>query len=67
MALRANGRPVLKNPLVLGYIEYAGEIADPAAPATNNARVYIKDSGAAKTQFAQRFATGAVQVATTEP
>lgn len=67
MALRVNGRPVLENPIVRGYIQFNGEISDPAAPATNQVRVYAKDSGASKTQFAQRFATGAVQVATTEP
>ena len=67
MALRLNGRPVLSSPIVVGFLEFYAEITDPAAPATNQARVYIKDSGASKTQFAQRFATGAVQVATTEP
>ncbi len=67
MATRLNGHQVLVSPRVVGFIEFQGEIADPAAPATNNSRVYIKDSGGSKTQFAQRFATGAVQVATTEP
>lgn len=44
-----------------------GEIADPAAPATNNARLYAKDNGAGKTQLAVRFPTGAVQILATEP
>lgn len=67
MRVRIDGRDVLQNPIVVGFVEFAGEISDPAAPATNKARVYIKDNGASKTQFAQRYATGAVQVATTEP
>jgi hypothetical protein len=43
------------------------ERADPAAPAADNMFVYAKDSGAAKTQLAARFATGAVQVPAVEP
>lgn len=43
------------------------EIADPAAPVTNRAVLYIKDNGAGKTQLAVRFATGAVQILATEP
>lgn len=43
------------------------EIADPAAPAANRARVYVRDNGAAKTQLVVRFPTGAVQVIATEP
>ena len=41
--------------------------ADPAAPATNAARLYLRDNGAGKTQLCVRFATGAVQVIATEP
>jgi len=43
------------------------EIGDPAAPAVNNAVLYVKDNGAGKTQLAVRFNTGAVQVIATEP
>jgi hypothetical protein len=43
------------------------EIADPAAPAANNAVLYAKDNGAGKTQLAVRFNTGAVQILATEP
>lgn len=43
------------------------EIADPAAGATNTARLYAKDNGAGKTQLVVRFPTGAVQVLATEP
>ena len=66
MRVKLDGRDVLNNPIVSGWMQFT-EISDPAAPATNNLRIYAKDSGASKTQFAQRFATGAVQVATTEP
>ncbi len=45
----------------------ATEIADPAAPATDAARWYVRDNGSGKTQFCVRFATGAVQVLATEP
>ena len=44
-----------------------GEIADPAAPAANSARLYAKDNGSGKTQLVVRFPTGAVQVLATEP
>ncbi|MEE9247690.1 MAG: hypothetical protein V3U79_03225 [Dehalococcoidia bacterium] len=44
-----------------------GEIADPAAPAANRGRLYMKDNGSGKTQLAVRFPTGAVQVIATEP
>jgi hypothetical protein len=41
--------------------------ADPAAPATNKARLFMRDNGSGKTQFCVRFATGAVQVIATQP
>ena len=44
-----------------------GEIADPAAPAADRARLFSKDNGAGKTQLVVRFPTGAVQVLATEP
>lgn len=43
------------------------EISDPAAPATNYARLYARDNGSGKTQLCVRFPTGAVQVLATEP
>lgn len=43
------------------------EISDPPAPAANRVRIYARDNGAGKTQFCARFATGAVQVISTEP
>lgn len=50
-----------------GFVGFMREIADPAAPAANDARVYIKDNGAGKTQLCVRFNTGAVQVLATQP
>lgn len=49
------------------HIEMTELAADPAAPATNGARLYFKDNGAGKTQLCVRFPTGAVQVIATEP
>jgi hypothetical protein len=61
-----------------GYAVYAGgrlgvqqyvdvaEIADPAAPSANQARLFVRDSGG-KTQLCVRFPTGVVQVIKTEP
>lgn len=43
------------------------EITDPAAPVTNKARLYARDNGAGKTELVVRFATGAIQVLSTEP
>ncbi len=43
------------------------EISDPAAPASNKAILYARDSGGGKTQLCVRFPTGAVQVIATEP
>lgn len=43
------------------------EIADPAAPAVNQGKLYFRDNGAGKTQLVARFNTGAVQVIVTEP
>lgn len=49
-----------------GSFEFT-EISDPSAPASNKARLYVKDNGSGKTQIAVRFPTGAVQVIATEP
>lgn len=48
------------------HIEF-NEMTEPAAPAANGARLYVKDNGAGKSQLCVRFATGAVQVIATEP
>jgi len=47
------------------YIQM-NEMAAPAAPAANQARILLRDSGG-KTQVCVRFATGAVQVIEAEP
>ena len=49
-----------------GYSEIT-EITDPAAPAADRARLFVRDNGAGKTQLCVRFPTGAVQVLATEP
>lgn len=49
-----------------GYTELT-EVSDPAAPATNKGRLYVRDNGAGKTQLVVRFPTGAIQVISTEP
>ena len=43
------------------------EIAAPAAPATNEARLYAEDNGAGKTRLVVLFPTGIAQVLATEP
>jgi hypothetical protein len=43
------------------------EIADPAAPSANRARLFARDNGVGKTQLCVLFPTGAVQVLATEP
>jgi len=43
------------------------ERADPAAPAADQAVVYVRDNGSGKTQLCVRFSSGAVQVLATEP
>ena len=43
------------------------EITDPAAPLANQARVYLRDNGAGKTQLVVVFPTGAVQQIAIEP
>jgi hypothetical protein len=42
------------------------EIASPAAPAANKARLFLRDSGS-KTQLCVRFSSGAIQVLATQP
>jgi hypothetical protein len=48
-----------------GYVEFL-ERSDPAAPSSNNGRLYVRDTGG-KTQLVVRFPTGAIQVIATEP
>jgi hypothetical protein len=43
------------------------EVTAPAAPATNKARLFVRDNGSGKTQLVVRFPTGAIQVIATEP
>jgi hypothetical protein len=43
-----------------------GEIPTPPAPPSNNARLFVRDNGAGKTQLCVRFHTGAVKVLATE-
>lgn len=43
-----------------------GEVATPAAPGANKARLFVRDNGAGKTQLCVRFATGTVKVLATE-
>jgi len=47
------------------FVEIA-EIATPAAPRTNRARLFVRDNGLGKTQLCVRFPTGAVKVLATE-
>lgn len=49
------------------FIQLFEQTADPAAGATNTARLFAKDNGSGKTQFVVRFPTGATQVIATEP
>ena len=49
------------------HIELTELATDPAAPATDGARLFTRDNGAGKTQVCVRFATGAVAVLATEP
>lgn len=48
------------------YLEF-DEVTEPAAPAADNARLYVKDNGSGKTQLCVRFSSGAVQVIATQP
>lgn len=68
----ANALKVLRvdganNPQVGPAHIFLTEISDPPAPTTNNARLYVRDNGAGKTQLVIRFPTGAIQVIATEP
>lgn len=49
-----------------GFLEFQAEISDPAAPAANKARLYIRDTGG-KTELVARFPTGAIQQVAIEP
>ena len=50
-----------------GFTEMLELAADPAAPGSNNGRLYVRDNGGGKTQLVIRFPTGAIQVIATEP
>ena len=57
----ADTRP--RHLFMAGY-QQLSEMTAPAAPATNNVRIYAEDDGAGKTRLMARFATGAaVQIA----
>ena len=43
-----------------------GEVANPASPLANRARLFVRDNGAGKTQLCVRFHTGGVQIIKTE-
>lgn len=48
-----------------GYYD-VGEITEPANPAANTARLFVKDNGSGKTQLCVLFPTGSVTVIATE-
>ena len=52
--------------IIGGYVQVT-EMTAPAAPATNNVRIYAEDDGAGKTRLMARFATGAAQQIAIEP
>lgn len=43
------------------------EVADPSVPASNKARLYVRDNGSGKTQLCALFPSGASQCFATEP
>jgi hypothetical protein len=49
------------------YLEGWEQSSDPAAPSTNEGRLFFKDNGSGKTQGCIRFPTGATQCFATEP
>lgn len=50
-----------------GYIEMVERATDPAAPANNEARIWVKDNGAGKSQLMVRFSGGQPQILATMP
>jgi parallel beta-helix repeat protein len=50
-----------------GYIELSKREGDPEIPLPNTARLYLRDDGGGRAQLCARFASGAVQVISTEP
>ena len=65
----ANGGALAVNDVlaILSNFMELDEMADPAAPGADKARLFARDNGSGKTQLAVRFPTGAVQVLATEP
>ena len=43
-----------------------GDVANPASPLANRARLFVRDNGAGKTQLCVRFRTGGVHIIKTE-
>jgi|694.fasta_scaffold06600_12 hypothetical protein len=68
VAIGANARSTSSKQVHFGdrHIEIT-EQTDPAAPAANGGRLFLRDNGSGKTQLCVRFATGAIQVIATEP
>lgn len=50
-----------------GFLSFREMVTPPAAPATNDARLFLEDNGAGKTRLMVRFATGAPQQIAIEP
>ena len=48
-------------------LQLMGEVSTPSAPSSNQAKLYIKDNGAGKTQLCVLFSSGAEQVLATQP
>lgn len=58
---------VIRHPVKFSILFDLIEQATPPAPATNTARVFVRDNGSGKTQLCVIFPTGAVQVLATQP
>ena len=56
-----------KNPSVDGFVTFRAEITDPGIAGADQARMYLRDNGSAKTQLVIQFPSGSVQVLATEP
>lgn len=49
------------------YVDVPEQSTTPGAPSTNTARLFVRDSGAGKTELRARFNTGATQLIAVEP
>lgn len=59
--------PIVTAASVVSTTAQFSEISDPVAPSANEAKLFVRDNGSGKTQLCVRFATGAIQVISTEP